>query len=67
MTAEIRSLLNIDRAQAEGFKFEFGKAKIPYSSKVDIANKESNIPFYSEYLYKKGSIFSLFKQLIIDL
>lgn len=51
---EIRSLLNIERSQTEGFKFEFGKAKINYPSKIDIENKELNIPFYSEYLYKKG-------------
>ena len=50
---DIMALIDINKALAEGFKFEFGRNNITYKSKVEIEDPEKDILYYKEYFYEQ--------------
>jgi len=59
---EIRSLLNIDKAKAEGFRFEFGRNFVIYIPVdksgeliVDVEDAQKDIPYYQEFFADKNN------------
>lgn len=50
----ILSLIAIEKALAEGFKFEFGRNNIKYSNEIKVEEPERDVFYYRDYFTTKG-------------